>query len=86
LIVTEAASQGTPAVVYDVDGLRDAVRQYETGIIAQPNPSAVADSIIGLLADPQLYERLRRSAWQWSREITFDQAYADFKSALEISD
>jgi glycosyltransferase involved in cell wall biosynthesis len=37
LIVTEANSQGTPAIVYDVDGLRDSVRHGVTGIVSPDN-------------------------------------------------
>jgi glycosyltransferase involved in cell wall biosynthesis len=84
LIVTEAASQGTPAVVYDVDGLRDAVRHDRTGLITEPNPQALANSIIDLLADPARFEAIRHAAWEWSRTMTFDHAYADFKRALNL--
>lgn len=83
LVVTEAASQGTPAVVYDVDGLRDSVRQDQTGIITGTNPAALAAGIIRLLRDPQTYRRLRQQAWEWSKHITFDKSYTDFKTALE---
>ena len=82
LVVTEAASQGTPAVVYGVDGLRDSVRDGETGIITAGNtPQALAQSIERLLSDAALYEKLRENAWQWSKEITFDKSYQQF---LEI--
>src|SRR6185369_1248424 len=39
LIVTEAASQGTPAVVYNVPGLRDSVRHNQTGIVTAEQPA-----------------------------------------------
>ncbi len=40
LVVTEAASQGTPSVVYDVDGLRDSVKPSQSGIVTSQNPNA----------------------------------------------
>jgi glycosyltransferase involved in cell wall biosynthesis len=82
LIVTEAASQGTPTVVYDVDGLRDSVRNQETGHVCAPNPESMADSLASLLEDQNRYRKLRKSAWEWSKQITFDKSYTDFKSAL----
>jgi glycosyltransferase involved in cell wall biosynthesis len=85
LVVTEAASQGTPAVVYDVDGLRDSVRDSTTGIVCKPTPDALAAGIVDLLHDNQRYEAIRRNAWEWSKEITFDQSYRDFKTALELA-
>ena len=85
LVVTEAASQGTPAVVYDVPGLRDSVRNNRTGVVTAPNPAALADGIRTLLEDGDRYETIRRAAWDWSKEITFDQSYSDFKKVLELA-
>ena len=84
LIVTEANSQGTPAVVYDVPGLRDSVRDGETGIVTPPTPEAMATGIIELLDNSDHYEQLRRAGYEWSKTITFDQSYADFKKAVRI--
>jgi glycosyltransferase involved in cell wall biosynthesis len=85
LVVTEANSQGTPAVVYDVDGLRDSVRDGITGYVCQTNPAALAKGVVKLLSKPLQYDRFRRTAWEWSKEITFDKSYNDFKEALEIA-
>ena len=79
LIVTEANSQGTPAVVYNVDGLCDSVRHDETGIICQKNtPQNLAENVLMLLQHRKKYDRLRRNAWMWSKNITFDKCYRDF--------
>lgn len=85
LIVTEAASQGTPAVVYDVDGLRDSVRNGKTGLVTNPNPKALSGGIITALQDKKTYARLQSEAWQWSKQISFDTSYADFKKVLEVA-
>ncbi len=85
LTVTEAASQGTPAVAYNVDGLRDSIKDGETGIITDQNPKALAAGIKQLLTDEELYARIRNAAWQWSKKITFDQSYKDFKKVLELA-
>ena len=85
LIVTEAASQGTPAIVYNVDGLRDSVRDNVTGLVVRPaTPAAMAAKIVELLQNPKEYERLRRQTRDWSREITFERSYSDFKEALGL--
>jgi glycosyltransferase involved in cell wall biosynthesis len=76
LIVTEANSQGTPAVVYDIDGLRDSVRHNETGIIARENtPEGLAEGIVSLLRDSEKYARMRNNAWRWSQEFDFEKSY-----------
>ena len=82
LIVTEAASQGTPAVVYDVDGLRDSVKHDHTGVITEQNPQALADGIVSLLADREKYERLRVDGWQLSKQLTPEQTYQDFMQVV----
>lgn len=84
LIVTEANSQGTPAVVYDVPGLRDSVRHEQTGEVTDPNPTAMAGGIVRLLRDSDHYAKLQRTAYEWSKEITFDQSYEDFKKVVKI--
>lgn len=83
LIVTETNSQGTPAVVYNVDGLRDSVRA-DTGIVTEENPAALAEGIIALFDNQDIYETMRLNAWEWSKQLTFDQSYEDFKKAVEI--
>lgn len=85
LIVTEAASQGTPAVVYDVPGLRDSVRHNHTGLVTTCQPAAMAKAVADLLRTPEQYQSLRQAAWEWSKHITFDQSYKDLKTALEIA-
>lgn len=85
LIVTEANSQGTPAVVYDVHGLRDSVKHMKTGLVTAENPAALADGIVTLLHDKKLYKTMQQSGWEWSKTITFDQSYQDFKKIVKIS-
>jgi glycosyltransferase involved in cell wall biosynthesis len=72
LVVTECNACGTPAVVYDVPGLRDSVRHLETGLVVPPHPRCLADGIHQLLGDADLYGRLQRAANQWSRALTYE--------------
>jgi glycosyltransferase involved in cell wall biosynthesis len=83
LTVTEAASQATPAVVYDADGLRDSVRDGVTGLIDHTRtPAGLATKIIELLEDPARYASLQRAAWSMSKRITFAESYRQFKDVL----
>lgn len=84
LIVSEAASQGTPAVVYDVDGLRDSVQNDATGIITNRNdPAKLAEAIKKIFMDSSHYEALRHGAWTATETLTFDQCYSDFEEAIK---
>lgn len=79
LVVTEANSQGTPAVVYNVDGLRDAVKNNQTGLVCDQNtPEYLARNIVKVLKDLMLYKSFRKRAWEWSKKINFDNSYKQF--------
>ncbi|HSH55625.1 MAG TPA: glycosyltransferase family 4 protein [Candidatus Limnocylindrales bacterium] len=83
LVVTEANSQGTPAVVYDVDGLRDSVIHKRTGyVVSSQEPVKLADSLLDILSDNQRYYRYREAAWLFSRTINFDKSYDQFKWSI----
>lgn len=83
LVVTEANSQGTPAIVYNVDGLRDSVKNNETGLICQQNtPENLAKNIIEILQNKEKYDLLRKNAWQWSKEINFEKSYRNIIAAI----
>lgn len=76
LIVTEANSQGTPAIVYNVDGLRDAVKNNETGLVCDQNTlENLSEKIVQLLQNQKLYESLGEDSWKWSKGINFDAGY-----------
>jgi len=83
LIVTEANSQGTPAVVYNVDGLRDAVKNNVTGIVCDKNtPENMAENIVQILNNKEQYKTLQKNAWEWSKEINFENSYKQFLSKI----
>jgi glycosyltransferase involved in cell wall biosynthesis len=72
LVVTECNVCGTPAVVYDVPGLRDSVRHLQTGLVVRPTPQDLAEGMLSLMTDRDLYERLRSAALEWSRTLTYE--------------
>lgn len=82
LVVTESASQGTPAVAYNVHGLRDSIRHGETGYLTGKHPRFLAKGIVRLLKDTDTYRTIRRDAHKWARTITFDKAYKDFMKVI----
>jgi glycosyltransferase involved in cell wall biosynthesis len=84
LIVSEAGSQGTPAVVYDVDGLRDAVEYGKAGYITEQNtPEVLADKIVSVLSNKENYDKIRYVAYQKAKKITFDRGFDDFMSVIK---
>lgn len=83
LVVTEAASQGTPAISYDVDGLKDSVLDGKTGIICKKNsPIILAKNIIKLYRNKTVYDKLQNNAWKWGRNFSFEKSYESFKNII----
>lgn len=86
LIVTEANSQGTPAIVYNSDGLRDSVKDGITGIISpQGDPTKMGAAIVDALHNNERYESLRTAAWEWSKQFSFENSYQSFINAARLT-
>jgi len=86
LTLTEAGASGTPAVVFNIDGLRDSVRNEKTGLICRINsPSEMAKNIVRLYQDKKLYYRFRRSAKTWNSRFTPKASYRKFIKYAKIS-
>jgi glycosyltransferase involved in cell wall biosynthesis len=81
LVVTEAARCATPAVVYDVAGLRDAVVDRVTGYVVPQDPQALALATQELFAAE--YSTFSRNALERSQSYSWDQTADAFESALE---
>ncbi len=75
LTVIEANACGTPVVAADVQGLRDSVKDGETGLLyPHSDVDAMADTIVKLLKDKGLRTRLGKRSLAWSKEFTWDKA------------
>ncbi len=84
LTVTEAASQGTPTIAYNVDGLRDSVKDGITGILCRKNNSKeLAKEIVRLFNDPPLYNELQKNGWEFSKQINFEKSAKDFAEIVD---
>lgn len=82
LVVVEANSVGTPAVGYDVPGIRDSIRDGETGLLAEAgNPVDLGAKAAALVTDPQRYEVMRRAAVAWADGFSWDATAARLMDA-----
>ena len=63
-----------PAIVYDVPGLRDSVRNGLTGLVVVPRPDRLAEAMIRINTDPGLYATLSDEGRRWSKTFSFDEA------------
>jgi glycosyltransferase involved in cell wall biosynthesis len=73
LVVTESNAVGTPVVAYNVPGLRDSVKDGETGVLIKENsPESLASSAINLLEDRSLLEQYSLRALLFSKQFSWD--------------
>ena len=83
LIVTEANAMGTPAIGYDVHGLRDSIRHDETGItIKERSPRAMAQQAILLLRDSNRLIKYSANALEFSKQFSWDKTASSFHEVL----
>ena len=83
LTVIEANAVGTPNVATDAPGLRDTVRDGETGfLVPAGDAKALADRIGRLLTDDALAERMSEAALAWSRQFDWESSAEAMERSL----
>lgn len=73
LSVLEANARGCPAVAFDVPGLRSAIVDGETGLLAA-DEREFRDDIARLLLDPELRARMSEAARRWAARFDWETA------------
>jgi glycosyltransferase involved in cell wall biosynthesis len=85
LIVSESNSMATPAIGYDVDGLRDSIK-LGGGLVCEPNPQALSQKIEEMyllwINESTKYLDIRQKCLESSKELTFEKSYQSFKNNL----
>jgi glycosyltransferase involved in cell wall biosynthesis len=84
LVVLEAASVGTPAVVYNVNGLNSVVKNNRTGIVLKENsPREMARQAMLLYKDKTLYHTFQKNGRIWAESFHWSDAVAQSIALLE---
>ena len=84
LVVTEANAMGTPAIGYDVHGLRDSIMHDETGILVkEKSPEAMAQHAISLFKDSGRLFKYSKNALEFSKQFSWDRTANLFEEALK---
>lgn len=82
LIVTEANACGTPAIGYNVHGLRDSIRDKETGMLTKCNPKSLSDAAIELYNNKELRFLMTENSLNWSKEFSWENTSNLFMDVL----
>jgi glycosyltransferase involved in cell wall biosynthesis len=82
----EAAACGTPAVASDSPGLRESVRDGETGVLVpHGDVAALADALGRLARDGEWRARLARGARGFAASLSWERAAAQTEAHLEAA-
>ena len=84
LAILEAALGGTPALAYNVPGVRDAVQNGETGVLVDDDDAFVREWL-GIAADPERRAQLGEAAATRAATFTWDRAVGEFLAATELA-
>ena len=69
----EANACGTPVIASDVPGLRDSVRDGETGyLVPRGDVDAFSDKIIKIISDKKLREKMGREGVNWAQNFDWN--------------
>jgi glycosyltransferase involved in cell wall biosynthesis len=84
LTVLEANACGTPVLASNVPGLRDAVRDGETGLLyTYGDTKDLAEKMLRLLTDEGLRRRMAAQALEWAKKFDWDDAARKTLSVIE---
>jgi glycosyltransferase involved in cell wall biosynthesis/O-antigen/teichoic acid export membrane protein len=86
LVITEANAVGTPAVGYDVAGVRDSIVNGRTGLLTSASdPAALARACVSLLSDPPRYSVIQKQAMEWASRLSWDETASEFLKLVEAA-
>jgi glycosyltransferase involved in cell wall biosynthesis len=83
LVVVESNSCGTPTIATDVPGLRETVRDNDTGFLVARNVDTIARSINQVLIDDVLRARLSERSLEWSKQFDWNKTADNMLKVLE---
>ncbi len=87
LVYLEAGAYGLPVVGTRTGGVPDAVRDGETGFLAEPDDvKGIADALLRLLTNPELARQMGRANREWAETLSWERyaskQYAVYREAL----
>ena len=84
LTVIEANACGTPAIAYDVPGLRESIKNEYNGILVKSNRiDDLSKAIKKVIENKDIRDGLSYNAISWSKNFNWDKATIEFLNVLE---
>lgn len=80
-VVIQANAVGTPAIGYDVQGLKDSIQNSRTGVLVK-NYEDMSQKAIELWKNKEKYQLMCRDALDWARNFSWEKAGGEFRRYL----
>lgn len=82
--IINANAVGTPAIGYDVPGLRDSIVSGATGLLVENGDiRGLADALIKVISDESLRASLSKNAFQYSKLFDWDESARKFLEIIQ---
>jgi glycosyltransferase involved in cell wall biosynthesis len=79
----EAGARGLPVIASNVHGLRDAVRDGETGLlVSHGDPTALAAALIDLVGDPERRQQMGAAGRRWAALHSWERSAGEMRTVL----
>jgi len=80
LTVVEANACGMPVIASNRPGLKDSVRDGETGLLVEyGDPGAFAEKALELLSDDGRWQRMSEAGVKWAKSLTWERTAAEME-------
>ena len=82
--ITEAANVGTPSIVFDSPGIRDAIDFGNAGYLCDENSSyGIYDMMKRTINDNRMYEQMRKKAYEFSKGLVWCEVGKRFEKVID---
>jgi glycosyltransferase involved in cell wall biosynthesis len=82
ITVIESNACGTPAVAFDVLGLKDSIVNGKTGFLVNNEPE-LKEKVLNMLSDTILRSKMSAAAFEWSKNFSWDKSAEEFIEAIK---
>lgn len=84
LTVTEGAAVGTPSIVYDSPGLRDAVKKGQAGYMTKNNTvEDILSMMVRSIEDIKEYKQIQLEAYSFSKSLNWEKTAQSFDQVIK---
>lgn len=83
MTVLEANTVGTPVIGYNIEGLKDSIKNNETGLVVDSNPNSLSTGIKKLISNKKEFNKLSKNAEKWAKLFSWEKSTKESWKLIE---